>query len=299
MNSVLQELGYTPEDRVLIVHADDIGMCHASLSGLPELFGAGIVTSAAVMVPCPWFLETAAICRQYPELDLGVHLTTTAEWERFRWRPVTTRDHASGMLDAQGYFYRTTADFQQAADIQAVEREISAQVELALREGIDVTHIDSHMGSLFHPRFITSYAELAMKHRIPAMLFSEATALVLNSQGFGGISDPAALRALLLNLEAQHYPLFDSLYMLPLNNPSADEQFAMATSIIDQLPAGLSIMIAHPAQDTPELRAIAGDWQSRVANYQVLTDPRLREYIEQAGVHLVGYRVLRDLIRKA
>ena len=132
MNPFLQELGYDAKDRVLLVHADDIGMCQASTSVLSDLFEAGIVRSAATMVPCPWFLEAAELCRQNPEFDIGVHLTLNAEWSRYRWGALSTRDQASGLLDAQGFLHSSTAATHEQADPQAVAREIEAQFEAAL-----------------------------------------------------------------------------------------------------------------------------------------------------------------------
>ena len=70
-------LGYNDDTKLLIIHADDIGMAHsvnqASLHALRE----GLVNSGSIMVPCPWFPEIAAYCREHPEVDLGLHLTLT------------------------------------------------------------------------------------------------------------------------------------------------------------------------------------------------------------------------------
>jgi len=105
-NTALRELGFSAADRVVIVHADDVGMCNATVNAFFELADYGVISSGSVMVPCPWFPAVAAACRGNADIDVGVHLTLTSEWDRYRWGPISTRDPASGLLDEEGYFYR-------------------------------------------------------------------------------------------------------------------------------------------------------------------------------------------------
>ena len=79
MNPILAHLGFRPDDLVVIIHADDLGMCHATIPAVAELFDAGLVSSAATMVPCPWFPAVAAYARANPAVDIGVHATLTCE----------------------------------------------------------------------------------------------------------------------------------------------------------------------------------------------------------------------------
>jgi predicted glycoside hydrolase/deacetylase ChbG (UPF0249 family) len=296
MNPFLKELGYGANDRVLMVHADDIGMCQASTSVLGELFEAGIVKSAATMVPCPWFLEAAELCRQNPQFDMGVHLTLNAEWSHYRWSALSTRDQASGLLDAQGFLHSSTAATHDHADPHAVALEIQAQFEAAVRAGIEPTHIDSHMGTLYDARFLDSYVDLAKRNNLPLMFFTEPASLRLREQGVGQFLDSDFLRPYWQDLTASHMPMFDSMLMLPLDNPH--DQVGLCKQIVDSLEPGLTILIVHPAHDTPELRALTSSWPSRVANYQACVSSELRSYIDQASVQLIGYRPLRDLMRQ-
>src|SRR5215207_9167184 len=107
-NPALRRLGFADSDRVAIIHADDIGMCQASITAFADLSAFGLISSGAVMVPCAWFPSAAAASRARPDDDLGVHLTLTCEWDACRWGPISTRDPESGLIDAEGYFYRTT-----------------------------------------------------------------------------------------------------------------------------------------------------------------------------------------------
>ena len=137
-NPVLQKLGFADDDRVVIIHADDIGMCQATVSAFADLVDFGLISCGAVMVPCPWFPQVAAYCRQHPLVDLGVHLTLTSEWNGYRWGPISTRDLASGLIDPEGYFYRRSEQVQEHGGNAAVPLELQAQVDRALAAGIEV-----------------------------------------------------------------------------------------------------------------------------------------------------------------
>jgi predicted glycoside hydrolase/deacetylase ChbG (UPF0249 family) len=293
MNSILQRLGYSPNDRVLIIHADDIGMCQATLPAIADLFEFGVVSSAALMAPCPWFPQAAAFCRAHPSADVGVHLTLNCEWVSYRWAPIATRDAATGLLDEQGYFHQWPAATFEHADAAAVAAELEAQVQRALAAGVDPTHADAHMGTAMHPRFLAEYLRLAERHRLPPMLLA-------NPAGHGMLpaGDAAAVAEyarLAGELSGRGVPLFDDIRMLPLDNPA--DHVGVMKQIVDELRPGLTMLILHPAQDTPELRAIAPDWRCRAANYAACMSADLRDHIRASGVDVIGYRPLRDAMR--
>lgn len=292
MNPFLSRLGYGPEDRVVVVHMDDLGMCQATLPAFDDLLDAGLVSSAATMVPCPWFPAVAAYCRDNPTADVGVHTTLTCEWDAYRWGPLSTRDAASGLLDGEGYLPRTSPAVWERADGGAVRAEIAEQLARALAAGVDATHVDSHMGALFHPRLMDAYTDLAHGNRLPCMTLR----LDPQEAAEGPARDLAeGSTRVTRRLEAEGAPVFDAIVGLPLDRP--EERVEQATRAFDDLPAGLSVFILHPARDTPELRAIAPDWPSRVADLQAFTSPELRAHVREAGIHVIGYRDLRDTMR--
>jgi predicted glycoside hydrolase/deacetylase ChbG (UPF0249 family) len=292
-NPVLRKLGFADDDRVVIIHTDDIGMCQATMSAFADLVDFGLISSGAVMVPCPWFPHVAAYCRQHPRVDLGVHLTLTSEWDAYRWGPISTRDPASGLMDEEGYFHHRSEQVQEHGDAAAVQLELQMQVDRAVAAGIDVTHADSHMGAVAQLEFIPAYVQLAIQHRLPAMI------LRLDEMGWRevGLDQETAAFAtqLVQQLEAQGLPLLDHLVGLPLDRP--EDRVALAKQAFDGLPPGLTHFIIHPAQDTPELRAIAPDWPSRVADYEAFTSKELRDTVGDSGVQVIGYRALRELMR--
>lgn len=294
-NPVLKKLGLADDDRVAIIHTDDIGMCHASVEAFVDLNEVGIISSGAVMVPCPWFLQTAEYMRQQLMVDLGVHLTLTSEWKTYRWGPVSTRDSASGMVDEQGYFHHTSAAAQEQGDPAAVEVELSTQVQRALDAGINPTHIDTHMGTVAHPKFMSLYIQLAMKFRLPPMIFH------LDEAGWRAAGLDAELSAmaaaLVRQLEESGLPLLDMLGGMHLDDPQ--NRLERTKQAISELKPGITHFIIHPSKDTPELRAITPDWQCRVADYNTFMNEEIRQHIRKIGLHVIGYQALKDLMPSA
>jgi predicted glycoside hydrolase/deacetylase ChbG (UPF0249 family) len=294
-NPVLKKLGLAEDDRAVIFHTDDIGMCQASLAAYADLVDFGLISAASTMVPCPWFPATAAFCRNHPgkEVDMGVHVTLNSEYENYRWPPISTCDLASGLVDREGYQPTSVEAVQEHGDPAAVQREIEAQVERALAAGIDVTHVDSHMGTVFHPRFLAAYLQVALQHRVPPFLprLDEA-----GLREMGVDAETAAFFASQLQaFEAQGLPLVDRFHMMPLDQP--DDRVEQVKQVLDGLPQGLTYLIIHPAQDTPELRAVTPSWPSRVADYRAFTSEALRAFVQNSGIHVIGCRDLRDLMR--
>ena len=294
-NPVLKKLGLEDNDRVAIIHTDDIGMCQASVEAFADLNEVGIISSGAVMVPCPWFLYAAEFVRQHPAVDLGVHLTLTSEWKTYRWGPVSTRDPASGMIDEEGYFHHLTEPAQVQGDPAAVAVELTAQVERAFQAGIVPTHVDTHMGSVAHPKFMGIYVQLAMQFHLPPMIFR------LDEAGWriAGLEPEIAKMAagLIQQLEGSGLPLLDVLGGMNLDTDK--NRLERTKQAFSDLQPGLTHFIIHPSKDTPELRAITPDWRCRVADYQDFINEDLRQHIQKIGVHLIGYPALKELMPAA
>ncbi len=291
-NPALKKLGLTDNDRVAIIHTDDIGMCQASVEAFADLHEVGIISSGAVMVPCPWFLHTADYARAHPRVDLGVHLTLTSEWRTYRWGSISSRDPASGMLDAEGFFHHSSEAAQEHGDPAAVEIELIAQVERAIQAGLLPTHIDTHMGTVAHPKFMSIYIMLAMKFHLPPMIFR------LDEAGWraAGLEPEFAQVAadLIGQLEESGIPLLDALAGMHLD--SDENRLERTMQAFSELQPGLTHFIIHPSKDTPELRAITPDWRCRVADYQNFMQDELRQHIQKIGVKVIGYHSLKDLM---
>lgn len=293
-NPLLEKLGFHNTDRLVITHADDVGMCHASLQAYAELFAFGLLKSGAVMVPCPWFPAAAALQARHPEYDFGVHLTLTSEWETYRWRPLTAAVSGSSLIDAQGFFPRSDAEVQANALPEEAAAELLAQVQRAQQFGIDPTHIDTHMGAVAHPQIFPAYIDLVRRFRLPALIprrdVEQLLALGVDAETAPLLAEVAAA------LEQEGIALMDHVAGLPLDQPSG--QLESARRILGNLKPGLTHLLLHPLVDTPEAHTFP-DWESRVANYRLFHSDALRQLFEAEGIHLISYRQVRQALRAA
>jgi len=273
--SLAERLGFDSQARLLIINADDLGMSHSTNEGVFETLRSGRCTSASLMVPCPWAREAAA---QYRGEDVGVHLTLNAEFELYRWGPIT---QAPSLLGGDGGFPRTVDDVWDHADLDEVRRELRSQIERAILWGFDVTHLDSHMGTLqLRPEFFDVYLDLAVEFDLPLRLSGAST------QQFVGFPfrDLAGEEGI---VSPDHLVVY----------PGVGARAAMTDALADLRP-GVTELFAHPATDHAELRSLAPDWEQRVDDHRLLTDVEsLDAALDQAGVQLIGWRELRDLQR--
>jgi predicted glycoside hydrolase/deacetylase ChbG (UPF0249 family) len=290
-NPFLSRLGFAAGDRVAILHADDVGMCPATVPAFAELIAAGSLSSGSLMVPCPAFPQAAALCRSHPEMDMGVHLTLNSEWETYRWGPLSS----AGPRDAEGFLPREREAVGEA-DPEAVAAELAAQLDAALAAGVDVTHLDAHMFTALQPRLLPAYLDLARERRLPALAWRPGPAMPSLAEGN---ATAAAVEA----WGAEGFPVADHVAYLPLgasagwpSDHPADwrqKRWEEAKAIFDAFPPGLTHFLIHPACDDPELRGLARDWRARVADYELFRSGRPREYLREAGVAVIGYREVR------
>jgi predicted glycoside hydrolase/deacetylase ChbG (UPF0249 family) len=169
-NPFMKKLGLSAGDRAAIVHVDDVGMCLSSIDAFFELYDFGTISSGALMAPCPWFPAAAARCAARPDVDIGIHATLTSEWKGYRWGPVSTRDPASGLLDAEGYFPHGCEEVQANGKPDAAMRELAVQAAMVYAAGIDPTHIETHMCAVAHKKFMEAYVAQAIHTQDSAML---------------------------------------------------------------------------------------------------------------------------------
>lgn len=294
MNTFLKQLGYDKDDRVVVIHADDVGMCQATITAYAELVDFELVSSGAVMVPCPWFLETAEYCKQHPEADMGVHLTLTSEWSTYRWRPVSTCDPGTGLLDEDGYFHKRVHQVHQHANLQAIQRELVAQLNLAKTAGIEVTHLDNHMGSLAHPDYLPGYRRLSQIYYLPTMI---PVGGKKNWQALGLDSATASNAANFVRGKVEWHEKLPIDYAIGLRLDEPIERLIQAKKAFSSIQPGLTHFAIHPALDTPELRAATpSTWQCRVEDYRVFQMEELRDHIRNLGIQVIGYKPLRELM---
>ena len=297
VNPILKKLGLSESDKAVVFHADDIGVLQASVQAWSGLIEGSPMTAASVMTPCPWFRGAVAEFAQHENADVGVHMTLNSEWDTMRWRPLSTVDPASGLFDEEHYSPRTTAMVQENADPDAVAVELKAQMDRALEAGIDVTHIDSHMGTLFHPKFLEAYIRMGFAYQVPALILrSNQDSLIQR-----GYSEQVAaqIEGALKFVEERGMPMFDSIVMLPLREAQAvSDRTQVAKEFLENMKPGLHYFIFHPAVAGPEIKAVAPDWEARHGDYELFKSEDWKSIVADSGVTSVSCRQLRDVFRK-
>lgn len=268
----------------LIVHADDAGMCHSANIATIEAMTQGSVSSASIMMPCPWVLEMAEWARAHKEMDLGLHLTLTSEWKHYRWRPVASPDRVKGLLDQEGYMWRSEMQTAFQASAAEVEIELRAQIDRAKQLGIAFTHLDTHMGTLYaRPDYFDIYAKLALENRVPCMLPRPSEELRARKTPI--------TEEMLLAKEKAGLPLIDWLVTgVPGRTPP--ERRESYLKLVQTLRPGVTKLIIHLAKDDPEIRSITGNWQQRWGDFLFWCSPDAKQALASAGVSLFTYREL-------
>jgi predicted glycoside hydrolase/deacetylase ChbG (UPF0249 family) len=263
-------------------------MCHTANLATIECLEQGAMRSATLMAPCPWFPEMASYAKGHPASDFGVHLCHTSEWSKYRWGPVAGRNQVPGLVDPQGYLWHEVPDVYAHATPEEALIEGRAQIKLALAAGVDVTHLDSHMGTLqLEPRFVKSYLQLALEFDLPVRMASQET---LTRFGYPQLRDQFVAKGIVF----PDYFVYDELK----DEKKGVKEFWLA--VVKQLKPGVTELYIHAGQPTEELKAITGSWQTRSEEFEVFTrDERMKKLLADEGIILTGYRPLRDLQRKA
>ena len=284
--TIAERLGYPRDAKLLIVHADDLGMAHSVNAATIKAFESGLVSSGSIMAPCPWLSEIASYARANPQADLGLHLTLTSEWTSFRWGPVTPKDRVSSLLDKDGYFYLTETEAAAHADPKQVELEIIAQIERARALGIQPTHLDSHMGTLYQNKTLFEvFLRVARSQKLPVRVaktwFAQTDFL------------PSTLTP-------------DDVYIdriLDINPAVAPNDWAKFYSdAIKKLEPGVTEVVIHLAYDDAEMRGATfnhPDWGAawRQRDFEFFTSEAFRKLLQENNIKLITWRELGKLIK--
>lgn len=286
VRSLAERLGYQATDRLLIINGDDAGMCHAANQGTLESMEQGLMTTATIMVPCPWFPALADYARSHTNLDFGIHLTHTAEWKFYRWGPVAPREQVPGLVDPAGCLWPSVEEVYAHATPEEALVEGRAQIRKALAAGVDVTHLDSHMGTLqLNARFMESYLKLAVECDLPLRMASQATLEKFQQPQLRG------------RFAAEGIVFPDDFVYEELKDESKDVK-GFWLRVLQNLKPGVTELYIHAAKPTEELRAITGSWKTRGEEFATFThDADIRKVITDRGIIRTGYRPLRELQR--
>ncbi|MFN0087879.1 MAG: polysaccharide deacetylase family protein, partial [Blastocatellia bacterium] len=242
--------------------------------------------SGSIMVPCPWFPEIAAYAREHPEIDLGLHLTLTSEWKYLRWRPVAPIDKVKGLLDEEGYMWRSERQTAMKATPQEIEIELRAQIDRAIAFGIKPTHLDTHMGTLYTRKdYFDVYAKLGREYGTPIMAMRPTPEAI----AYGKMSGSPIGEEALKQLETEGFVMLDYLVTGVPGKTFAERKEAYKNFLRTMKP-GVTMLIVHLGMNDPELKATTGSWEQRHGDFLSFTDPEIEALIRELGIKLTTWR---------
>ena len=275
--TIAERLGHPRDAKLLILHADDIGVAHSENVASFDALDRGAVNSGSIMMPTPWVTEVVAYAKQHPDADLGLHLTLTSEWKTYRWGGLAPRDEVPSLYEPDGTLPMSTGVVAKRAKPEEVERELRAQIDRAYALGLKPTHVDSHMGALFEtPELFRVYAKVARSYKLPFLHFI-------------GAPSPANLAELTPNDIVPDASIMASRMGTP------EEWRTYYLDVIRNLKPGLNWLGVHLGHDDAELRAVTVGYDAwnatwRQQDYDVLTSAEFGQALKEAGVILVTWR---------
>ena len=270
-------LGYPADARLLIINADDFGMCNSVNEAIIGALKEGIVRSTTLMVPCPWAWHAIHFLTDHPEIPFGIHLTAISDSVDYRWRPVTSRDQVLSLVDQAGYFYNFEhlPEFLAQVNLDQLEMEFRAQIEVVLAAGLKPTHLDWHALRISGREDIFDVMlRLAREYRLALRVIGQSWIEKIQSQG----------------LPTSDYDFLDSYLLDPVTKA------AYYAELLHKLPVGLSEWAVHPGFDNSELLAIEPSGNHvRQTDFDFLTSQQAKDIVREEGIILLDYQALQDI----
>ena len=286
---------YAEGRRVIVIHEDDVGMSHGANTAFSELSAMGACSAGSVMAPCPWFPEAAEMAAADPALDLGVHLTLNSEKKPYRWRPLTSPPRSAGLTDKEGYFWADVPSVRKNAAPEAVEAELRAQIGAVLATGIDVTHLDAHMGAVMMPEFVEIYYRLGKDYNLPILLVKDLQRF--NPMSYAGAARTEPYDAVVASARAAGEPIFDLVIESPWGRRTDAE--TAYRQMFAEIPDGLTYLSLH-FNKPGDFEVIEPDSAHiRTEEYAVFKSGLVAELVAAHGVEVIGMRQIRDRLRAA
>ncbi|MFZ0535202.1 MAG: polysaccharide deacetylase family protein [Anaerolineales bacterium] len=278
-NQTNRLLGYPVDARLLIINADDFGMCNSINEAIFRTLKEGVVRSTSLMIPCPWALHAINFLKDHPDIPFGVHLTTICDSDNYSWGPVTSKDKVPDLVDQAGNFYSFEGfpKFLSQVSLDQLELEFRAQIEAVLATGLKPAHLDWHAVRLdgrvdIFDLMLGLAKEYGLAFRITGRSFIQK----VQNQG----------------LPTNDFDLLDSFLLDPVNKSARYAQ------MLHELPAGLSEWAVHPGLDNSELLALEPDGNHfRQTDFDFWTSQQAKDIVKEEGIILLDYRALQAVWR--
>jgi predicted glycoside hydrolase/deacetylase ChbG (UPF0249 family) len=282
-----ERLGYPAGKKVIMLHADDAGMCDEANIATKKYLLDGHIQSAAAMPPCPDFEDMIEWAKEHPDIDVGLHLTLTSEWKTYRWPSVAPVEEVPGLIDEEGNLWRSVEAVVQNATVEEVAKEVRAQIEKSIAMGYRPDHIDTHMGTLYgSPEFAKAYLEIAMEYGIPANAIdmSDSAVVAYYRQVGYPITDE-----LIEFMDAYTLPKVDNFTSAP-NAKTYEEKVQVFKDLIKSLRPGLTEIIFHPSVPSENLKNITGSWQQRNWEAEMFADPDMIQFFKDEEIIFTNWK---------
>ncbi|MCR4315959.1 MAG: polysaccharide deacetylase family protein [Planctomycetes bacterium] len=273
--SVAEMLGYGPDDVLLIVNADDAGMCYSESVATIRALKGDLVKSCTAMVTCPWFYDfTRMVPRELSDPDVGVHLVMTSEWSTYRWRPVAPYNEVRSLVDNEGFMWRDIVGWREHMDPRETEIEYRAQIERMIELGISPTHLDSHMGNYHYDTdAFNIIVKIAKEYNLPLRLFLETRRERCREEG-------------ILSTDFLH---------TDVPGVTNSNYYEPAEAFLEGLQPGVHELLIHVMVESDEARRITNSWQRRVHDLDTWTSERIKNKIDQLGIKIIRWKDIYDL----
>ena len=288
--------------RYLIINADDYGLCADTNKAVEEIFNHGVLSSATIMAPCPGAYDGVARALANPKMNIGMHITTTSEWQ-WKWGPVSPKSDVpslvnwKGVFDSRGHLYSTAQDFAKHAVNSEVTAEMEAQYKYLTCTGLKLTHADSHMGSVYGlggRSFMKETLEFCAKYKLPFRFPRSLSSI----KEVVGIPHPPPE---LITMHEQALAYADALGVKLIDHlRTCTVRYSELTSyeklkenyfgLISSLQEGVSEIFMHPSLGSSQFGADNPRWQARIWEHRLLLDDDLKAHIEKEKIVLTTYQ---------
>lgn len=299
--SLAKALGYGENEKLLIINADDYGVCHSVNVGIQQLLLEQTVSSATIMMPCGWAREAALWSARHPQVDVGVHFTFTSEWDMYRWGPVNRKGSTSSLVTHENYFPKDSKTFELQADPEQVKEELIAQIEMALAMGMKPSHADNHMGSLYGlatgRNFLSIVLDVCASYGLPFRLPRNLR------QNIGQVASPELeeqAKQLGMLADSKGVVILDYLIGLPFHleeGETFDSLKASMQQVLEGLQPGVSEIIIHPSLVTDELNAFHMQPQKRGMEFELFRDAEIKNTLQKENIRMIRWSELQKLQR--
>ena len=287
--TIQEKLGYPKDAKLVIIHADDLGVSHSENAASIAAMEKGSVSSASIMVPCPWFPEIAAYAQSNPKADLGLHLTLTSEWKYYKWGPVTPKEKVPGLVNNNGFLFSSVDSVHRSASAAEAEMEMRNQVIRAKQFGVDPTHLDAHMGTALQKLdYLKAYIKVGHEFQIPVFI-----PRILENP----------LRIKLDTIVSEKDVIVD--HILSASPGDFKNGFtSFYSNGIRNLKPGITYLIIHTAYDDAEMQAVTidhPDWGAtwRQQDFNFFTSEECKRLLKENNVYVITWREIRDkIVRK-